>query len=224
METKDSEVEIISVHVPKTAGTTFRNLLIQVYGQEKVFNDYKKKQVSEVLSEIKSQNIRAIHGHFQVEKYDDYFLEAKRIIWIREPIKRLISNYWHQVTHFEDRKITHNEVELEKEKFLNWANKPKLMNFLSHHYIKKNLEDFWFVGITEFFAEDLKELQIMLGWPQIKNANKNQHKYPKIYQYFVKTVLSDGELIEALNFINSKDKKLYETALTIRENRIKIRI
>ncbi|NET17519.1 MAG: sulfotransferase family protein, partial [Okeania sp. SIO1H6] len=220
----DSEVEIISIHVPKTAGTTFRDLLIQVYGKEKVFNDYKKQPVSEVLLEIESQNIRAIHGHFKVQKYDDYFLEAKRIIWLREPIKRLISNYWHQITHFQNRKITQNEVELEKKNFLNWANRNELRNYQSSYFIEKNIEDFWFVGITEFLEEDLKELQIMLGWQQLEITYQNQHKYSKVYQYLVKTFLSDGELIEEIKFINSKDIKLYEMALTLREKRIKTKI
>ena len=45
-----------------------------------------------------------------------------------------------------------------------------------------------------------------------------------MYKAFVKSVLSDQELIEELNIINNQDIKLYETALTIREKRIKTRI
>ncbi|NES04571.1 MAG: sulfotransferase family protein [Okeania sp. SIO2F4] len=188
METRDSQVEIISVHVPKTAGTTMRKCLIQVYGKEKNFLDYKKEQLNQVLSEINKQNIRVIHGHFQLQKYDGHFLEAKRIIWLREPIKRLISNYWHQITHFQNRKISHYEVELEKEKLLNWAKKPNLRNFLSRRYIQKNIENFWFVGITEFLREDLTEIQTMLEWPEVEITQINKHNYPKMYQAFIKSV------------------------------------
>lgn len=35
----DSSIEIISVHVPKTAGTLFRDILHQVYGEDQVFFD-----------------------------------------------------------------------------------------------------------------------------------------------------------------------------------------
>jgi hypothetical protein len=217
----DSKVEIISVHVPKTAGTTFREQLIQAYGKEKVFLDYKKQPVMEVLSEIKSLNIRAIHGHFKVQKYDDYFPEAKRIIWIREPIKRLISNYWHQVTYFQNRKVLLNEVKLEKKKLLDYANRPGIRNLVSSHCGQRTIEDFWYVGITEFMEEDLVEIQTTLGLQKLEIANLNKHKYPRIYSAFVKEVLSDPEMIEQLKAINSKDLEIYENALIMREERRK---
>ncbi|MEB3343449.1 glycosyltransferase family 92 protein [Okeania sp.] len=220
----DSTVEIISVHVPKTAGTTFREQLIQAYGKEQVFLDYKKQPVEEVLSEIKSLNIRAIHGHFKVEKYDDYFPEAKRIIWIREPIKRLISNYWHQVTHFQNRKVLLHEVKFEKKKLIEYATRPDIKNLMFNHCGQRTLEDFWYVGITEFMEEDLVEIQTNIGWPKVKLSNLNKHKYSQSYSAFVKEVLSDSEMIEQLKAINSQDIEVYENALIMRAERIKDRL
>ena len=217
----DLEVEIISVHLPKTAGTTFRQVLLQTYGEEQVFKDYKKQPFKQVLSEIKSQNIRAIHGHFKAEKYEGYFPNAKRIIWLREPIKRFISNYWHQVIFFQKRTILLNEVELEKEKCLNYAKIPQVKNYMSSYFRTRRLEDFWFVGITEFFEEDLTEIQTLMGWPEVKIGATNKHQYPQIYRAFLASVLSDPEAIEELRAINRKDVELYERALNLRENRRK---
>ena len=218
MEFTESEVEIVSVHLPKTAGTSFRRILINTYGEEKVFKDYKKQNVSEILSEIKGQNIRAIHGHFKVDKYEGYFPDAKRIIWLREPIKRLISNYWHQVTHFQNRKLNLDEIELEKEKFLIYAKKPNFRNLMSRHFRTKNIDNFWFVGVTEFFEEDAAEIQGLLGWPELTISKINKHKYPKVYSAFVSSVLSDSEMIDRLTSLNLKDIKLYDNALKIRRN------
>lgn len=221
MEPTELKVEIISVHLPKTAGTMFRNVLVNAYGEAAVFGDYKKQPVSATLSEIKSQNIKAIHGHFKVKKYDNYFPEAKRIIWLREPIKRLISNYWHQVTYFQKRTIILNELELEKKKFLNYAKRPRARNFMSRHFRHKKLKYFWFVGITEFFREDLKEIEAILGWPEKEIGKTNKHKHTEIYEAFVKAVQSDSEMIEQLRELNKKDVQLYNNALKLREERRK---
>jgi len=222
MEPPESNIDIISVHIPKTAGTMFRKILVNAYGKERVFDDYKKEKIGKILPEINSQQIQAIHGHFKVQKYDRHFPEAKRIVWIRDPIKRFISNYWHQVTYFQKRKVLLNEVELEKEKFLIYAKKPKFRNLMSRHFRKKKLEDFGFVGITEFFKEDLIEIQKLLGWQEIKIRKVNKHRYPKVYSAFVSSVLSDTEMIEQLTELNLKDIKLYDRALKLRQQRKKI--
>lgn len=221
MAPKESKIEIISVHVPKTAGTTFRKALVNAYGKEGVLWDYNKEKVEKILLEVNPKKIQAIHGHFKVQKYEDRFPEAKRIIWIRDPLKRLISNYWHLVTYFQKTKIIVNEMELEKQKLLNYAKKPRIRNFMSRHFKKRKLKDFWFVGITEFFEEDLTEIQTLLGWAELKIIKTNKHKYPTRYRAFVKAVLSDSEMLEQLTFLNRKDIKLYEKALKMRQKRRK---
>ena len=87
-----------------------------------------------------------------------------------------------------------------------------------------NIDFFGFVGITEFFQEDLTDIETMLEWPEFEFPNANKHKHPRKYEAFVKSVLSDEELIEELKIINSLDMELYQKALTIREERIKARI
>src|SRR5690606_11709595 len=72
----------ISVHIPKTGGTTFRNFLEQRY-PGKVAYDYgsdselthrllreKRKEASpEVLRQLKQEGIRVVHGHFPATRY-----------------------------------------------------------------------------------------------------------------------------------------------------------
>ena len=227
VEIKDSPVEIISVHVPKTAGTSLRKCLIKVYGEEKILFDYGKCQklpFNEVISEIKNKHIRVIHGHFFPERYYGYFQGAKRIIWLREPIKRLISHYWFYLTMQKRKKVTYTQIEFMKKKLLIWAKAPSNVNFMSRYCHLENIENFWFVGITEFLREDLTEIKTMLKWPEVKIPNANQHQYPKIYKDFVQSVLSDRELIDKLNTINSQDIEIYKKALTLREKRMKTKV
>lgn len=224
MQHRHSRVEIISVHVPKTAGTMFRNALIQIYDKERVFTDYKHKNIDELLLEINQQDIKAIHGHFQVEKYDNHFAEAKRVIWLREPLNRLISHYWHQITWVRKRKMALKladlDLQLNKEGLLNYASQPKICNLMSRHFKKRDIDDFWFVGITEFFKDDLIVLQKMLKWPEVKVGAINKHKYAQKYRAFVNQILADEELIEQLKGLNRKDIEIYQRALNLRKRRI----
>ncbi|MGB3513307.1 MAG: sulfotransferase family 2 domain-containing protein, partial [Microcoleaceae cyanobacterium] len=89
MTIEDLGIEIISVHVPKTAGTTFRDVLEQVYGVAGICVDNQLQYPT-----IKPQ-FRVIHGHFPMIKYEGKFPQAKRIIWLRNPVERLISQYFY---------------------------------------------------------------------------------------------------------------------------------
>jgi hypothetical protein len=44
----DSQIEIISVHVHKTAGGTFGRALKQVYGELQVFSDYQGENLETI--------------------------------------------------------------------------------------------------------------------------------------------------------------------------------
>ena len=104
-------MDVISVHVPKTAGSTFGSLLGTIYGDERVFKDYDDLPMnplsrynvdradwrSSASARIRSigPEFRAIHGHFAIEKYDETFPEARRIAWVRHPASWVISLYFY---------------------------------------------------------------------------------------------------------------------------------
>jgi hypothetical protein len=71
-EASKSQLQIISVHIPKTAGTTFGQILAQVYGDAQVLFDNPQIDRIGELSIIEP-HIRAIHGHFPVGKYAGHF-------------------------------------------------------------------------------------------------------------------------------------------------------
>ncbi len=60
-------VELIAVHLPKTAGITFKTILNQLYGTQCIYYDYLESSIPRVyeLADISSE-IRAIHGHFPI--------------------------------------------------------------------------------------------------------------------------------------------------------------
>ncbi|RQH24139.1 sulfotransferase family 2 domain-containing protein, partial [Okeania hirsuta] len=223
MNTEGSQLEIISVHVPKTAGTAFKKVLEQVYGFESVIVDYPgahRKRFNNQWEARKSQ-IKVIHGHFGVNKYEKYFPEAKKIAWIRHPIHRLISHYFFWLNHplnkienTSQRLLVENQISL-----LEFAQLPDIKNITSRFLNRREVTDFYFVGIQELFKEDLNELKEQLGWGDFDIEYTNKNTYSN-YEKKIQNILSEPKLIHKLEEINSDDVEFYQAALKNREERI----
>lgn len=220
----DSQVEIISVHVHKTAGGTFGRTLKQVYGEEQIFSDYQEENLDTILEFLSVQpQIKVIHGHFAALKYQKNFSSAKRIIWLRNPILQFISGYYFwksQPENFffskEHKYMIDNNISL-----LEFAdiNGKEGINPLADFYCgEMDLTDFYFVGVQEFFQDDLAELKQMLGWPDFKREVFNQNKYPS-YRKHLQKALGDKNTLKKLTEITRKDMELYQTALDMRAKR-----
>ena len=217
-------VELIVVHVPKTAGATFQVILNQVYGCEHIYYDYLEGSRPRVYqpAEIPSE-FRVIHGHFPIAKYDDYFPEAKRIIWLRHPVHLLVSLYFYWLhlplinnnNHTIVGKIQTSRMGIDE-----FAEQPEVRNILYQHTCGKNLSDFYFVGLQEFFQEDLAELKIMLGWENFRNSYENLNPNPK-YHEDIQKVFANHKIIDKLVENNQQDLALYQEALNLRANRRK---
>jgi Sulfotransferase family len=169
-------IELISLHIPKTAGTSFRNILKDVYGKNRVVRFDVNHQGSITLEEKPfnkarlSNKIEIIHGHF-------YFQDIQKIIdirdiplitWLRNPVDRVISNYFYLESVLID-------VLNEEKRAINIRNKMQktLIEYaraeINRNRISKFLkgsapDDFAFIGLQEYFNEDLLRLSRLLKW------------------------------------------------------------
>ena len=207
LPTTTPQVELISVHVPKAAGTAFRQVLLQVYGTQGVLTDKTNMFEDNMPATIHWQT-KVIEGHFRAGKYDKLFPNAYRITWLREPIHRLISDYCFR--HMSNPTQDH----LNKESLLKFAQGNS--NLMAYCVNAKSLDYFDFIGITEHFAEDLLELKSIFGWCDYEVIYQNRNPYPE-YIEFQKKVLSDKKLMDELAVANSQDMELYEAALNLRK-------
>ena len=223
----DSQLEIISVHVHKTAGGTFGRALKQVYGELQVFSDYEGENLETILAGLSVQpHVRVIHGHFDARKYKGYFSSAKRIIWLRNPIIQFISGYFFLMSQplkdvffsEEHKYMVENNIGLLEFAEMGAKNFIPLSDF---YCLDVDLTDFYFVGVQEFFQDDLAELKQMLGWADFKREVFNQNKYPN-YLENLKEALEDEKLLNKLIAMNRPDLELYQTALDLRAKRKKL--
>lgn len=224
-------MKIISVHLPKTAGSSFRSSLEDLLG-DRLHKDYQgsgitltpfernSKTLTESLCLAKQglKNFDCIHGHFPPAKYlllND--LEPLIFItWMRDPIARLIShyNYWQQAYNPTTSAPHHKRVIEEGWSLEKFCLSEDFRNIYTQYLWGFPLENFDFIGITEHYADDFHyftkkyfntELPI-----QQNNVSKHKHS----------TILST-EILEKIKRFHAKDIALYRRALDIRNQRRK---
>ena len=113
-----SDIEIISIHIPKTAGTSFRNILKAVYSKEQVVRidislpseKTSFPSTSHPPPKHLPRGCRVIHGHFRYRDLAEFYKlnsDIPIITWVRDPVERVISNYYYLRQVLED--ILRNE-------------------------------------------------------------------------------------------------------------------
>lgn len=208
-----SNVEIISVHIPKTAGTTLRNLIIQHYGKDQVCTHYPDSPEVDGTRTVTSET-KIIHGHFFIKEYLDRFPNTKKITWLRHPITRLISHYFYNKKYPDTIKQDMNKLSL-----VDYAELPWKQNEMTKHLRGVELSDYYFVGIQEFFAEDLAELQSRLGWSDLETNIRDNSNLSTRYYELIKDTLSQSKVLDKIISLNYEDMELYEQALNLRAKR-----
>jgi hypothetical protein len=220
MSSKNITPEIISLHIPKTAGTSFRNILKNVYGDDQVIRlDINEKGTIKVNEELYNgkqlPSVKIIHGHFYYQTLKEKFdlpENIKFITWMRDPVKRVISNF-----NYLEKRLSEILTDAEEYNILNnmprslidYArlefNRNKQYKFLSGNTLK----DFVFVGINEYFEEDLIGLKKILNWPEIPEV-LYQNKTESLEKNVPKEILNE------IASLNSDDVELYNYALQLR--------
>ena len=216
-----NNVELVSLHIPKTCGTSFRNTLKAVYGNKAVKrldinnNLLKIDEKIYVKSSLKS-NVKVIHGHF---KFNSVFEKIELlettpvIVWLRDPVERVISNYFYLKKIIQEKiKPSDNDGNLGDrmlKSLTEYAEVKQNRNRISKFLTGANLEDLFFIGIVENYENDLAKLSELLNWKKYPILKHNQTSK-------IKPIVSMEEkaLIRSLN---ENDIKLYNTALKIKE-------
>ncbi|MCB9274871.1 MAG: sulfotransferase family 2 domain-containing protein [Lewinellaceae bacterium] len=213
-------LELISIHIPKTAGTSFRNTLRGVYGPQHVV----RLDIGLVRQEVRVEEelygdpilppyARVIHGHFSYPLLQKNFRVAEDIpviTWLRDPVERVISNYFYLAKRLaeelQEEKKGLNILKKMQRSLLEYANFEPSQNRMSKFLEGLELDDLFFVGIQEDYNNSLDRLAGLLGWQDYPVFHHNQTGSG--YDGLVS--LPEREQIRAWN---SRDVALYEKAL-----------
>jgi hypothetical protein len=163
---------IISVHLPKTAGTSFAAALERRYGAA-LLRDYadlplntrpRERNRSAVRNCLANADnafagVECIHGHFLPLKYlllADGRPDVSFVTWLRNPIDRAVSHYrfWRKTYDPERAPPLHRTMMQEGWSLERFCLGIEVRDLYSQFLYGFPLEYFSFVGITEFYAQD----------------------------------------------------------------------
>lgn len=201
---------IVSIHIPKSAGTTFCNIL-QAHFKTHLYYEQKPllHRFNQTPMPIFKQNLatyEAIHGHFVADSLN--INNPTYITWVRHPVDRLVSHYFHWQRHPDSAQKLSLDVARGRLSLEEFA-KTKTMRDLQSFFLGGgDIQNFAFVGIMEEFNASMQrfEEQFSIKVETIQTLNVNAQKRASYQE-----IIGDA-LYKKIEGLNEKDMKLYNQA------------
>lgn len=209
---------LISVHIPKTGGSSFKKILEGAFNEKILFdyndkpmtkNDQDRNYQAEIFRLNENGSIseyyECIHGHFLPTKYLIPGKKHEFITWVRDPLQRVISRYNHGKRN-KDSDIVKKKLSLE-----NFCEIERYHNIYNKYLWNFELSNFSFIGITENYAVSLEvfKKQFSIPFLQVEYHNVNKEK-PVEEKYFV-----DDRIRRLIYETNHLDYDIYYEAIEI---------
>lgn len=217
-------IELISIHIPKTGGKSFYELLKEQYKEKldtrflrKQFFDDKKKDDSCLIDNLQ-EHATVMHGHlwyYHVQEIHEKH-HSKIITWLRDPVDRVISNYYFQMGMIRENK-NHPLREKYNLNIIDYA-LDGITNKIYKYLRGIELEELYFVGFQEHYNESLQMLSKKLNWSNdLTNIHINKRSNWTKYED-IKTQPEEitQEIKDELKIINYKDIEIYEKAIKLK--------
>ena len=202
------------IHIPKTAGTSFRRSMESHFGWHLVLCDYgvEEGRTSSLVRKLSKSSVgelqnylcsyRLICGHISLQKYLMLTGLQRCLTFVREPLQRSFSAYQHafrlQGYNGTLREFSSRQQDLQS----------RLLSGLP-------LEALAFVGIGERYLESLQLLKAQFPDLELEEfrENVNEVKLDEFYQF-------NSEEEQLLREHNQQDLQLYEKAKRLFEERL----
>lgn len=200
---------MIFIHIPKTAGTSFRLGASDYFGPEHELRDYgkdikatsplvnrlvhKRKDYEAFRKKVDQQGITFITGHFPSKRYLPYFDKGTFVTFVRDPVQRVVSEYKHAV-----------RLNGLKEPLSVFCRRPRQINRQWWFVRAIGIDNMAFIGLTERYERSIECINRIFhtNIPVLKkNLGKNAIEETHCLES------KDADLIKSLN---CDDMELYE--------------
>ncbi|NYT36450.1 hypothetical protein ERD78_06155 [Allopusillimonas soli] len=209
------------VHVPKTAGTSFRVAAEKAYGSESIACDYGlqsgkthvdikglacNNDLFALLSKFQNSKIRMIAGHVPVSKYLPIIPAENIITFVRHPLSQIISHFEHHRRH--NKKFNKN--------FFDYIKSPEANNFQSRLLAGIPLETIGLLGVTERYSESLAVLNRKFGTDFLEYYENKKPLEKNL------NLCLDNDIIQAILDANKEDIRLLKRANELLDIRLEM--
>jgi len=203
---------ILFIHIPKTAGTSFRVAAEEYFEKENTFYDYSPQsdETSNIVKEhiyskynpyalyqaIEDHPKSFLSGHFLANKYAPLYSTMNVVTFVRNPVAQVISHYNHY------KNLHHYKYDLHT-----FIQEERFRNVQSKMLKGKHLSYYGFIGITEEY-----ELSIELFNAQFQTNLKPKHLNTK-HKKSLNTEDIDKTTLSLIKKLNQDDIILYDKSV-----------
>jgi hypothetical protein len=222
---------LIHLHIPRTGGTTFREILADQFGREAICviqepwdfgehssrnllirnknHDYWNNRETFFRKWKKAKFPRSdiYHGHLPLWLYPNHALKNATVVtWLRNPIDLVISWFrWERGCKIPDRARSMNQ-------FVNERPRQNVMTEMLTDRENRNIVIYY--GLTEFYQQDISTLARIFEWPPFSYSHHlGQPVTNELMNY-----LQNEKLLRRISEINESDWTLYNHAILGRFN------
>lgn len=158
-----------------------------------------------VLSEI-PVNVTCIHGHFVASALAERFPQAQLITWVRDPVERVVSSYFHRLRDPDWRHPVCVELHRMKLSVERYAEIELVRNEMSRFLGTKRPDDFAFIGLVEEIDASMARFFEQFELPRLELPRENVNPERRTDRY----ELSESSRRRILE-LNAEDAAIYET-------------
>lgn len=204
MKEYDRSKPLISIHVPKCAGTSFTHVLRKWF-KRRLYSHYFDEKNGRMPKKYNLKSLNGgfkkgvcIHGHFNKERgfgVQDYYPEVDQFITVlRDPFEVALSNYFF-VRKLESRNALYRDGKAGKqtktlEEYLS-GHRPYILNFFPFEMTLKDYREkidkyFIHMGVAEDLQGSVNKLSEKLGFlpvkVEVKNVSERDQEPPESFR------------------------------------------
>jgi hypothetical protein len=195
---------LISLHIPKCAGQSFRQVLEQFFPGRLFFHYY--QQGNRLPGKHSLEPGICVHGHFNRRKgfgVLDYYPEVRQFIAVlRDPLEAAVSNYFFWKTKARTRQLQNGVITpggkhdyKDIDDFFRQRPKSNILEFMPRRMTRENYREiietqFVWIGLVENLHQDIDRLAGLLGLKpvqvnRVNSSPRDETLSPNIRDAFI---------------------------------------